>query len=120
MLLDLHHIQLAMPEGGEAEAEAFYAGALGLSVVAKPAALAGRGGLWLERGALRVHLGVETPFAPAKKAHPAFRVDSLRMAEDALAGAGVGFTRDVDLPGLRRIFVADPFGNRIELVETCG
>lgn len=117
MILALDHVQLAMPEGGEAAARAFYAGVLGLVPAQKPAPLAGRGGEWFERGNVQVHLGVETPFNPARKAHPAFEVDRLDAAIAALKAAGVDWYRDADLPGIVRIFVADPFGNRIELLE---
>ena len=111
----LHHVQLAMPEGGEDEARAFYAGVLGLTEVAKPAELAGRGGVWFGAGTLALHLGVETPFAPARKAHPALSVTDLEAARTALADHGAS---DIShLPGLRRFYVADPFGNRIEIVE---
>lgn len=118
MILDLHHIQLAMPKGREAEAIAFYRDLLGLALVEKPEALRGRGGVWFEHGALRLHLGVERPFRPARKAHPAFRVASLAETEAAFAARGVETRRDVDLPGLRRVYIDDPFGNRIEILET--
>lgn len=120
MLLDLHHVQLAMPPGGEAAALAFYADALGLRPVAKPAELNGRGGVWFEAGPIRLHLGVEAPFRPARKAHPAFRVDDLDALVASLAARGIAALPDVDLPGLRRAFVHDPFGNRIELLQTAG
>ncbi|MCR8547629.1 VOC family protein [Salipiger sp. P9] len=117
MLLAQHHVQLAMPRGGETEAIAFYAGVLGLETVEKPEALRARGGVWFERGPLRVHLGVEEPFAPARKAHPAFQVTALSTAIARLDAAGCAWRRDIDLPGLARIYVDDPFGNRIELLE---
>lgn len=117
MLLALHHVQLAMPKGQEAAARAFYSGVLGLTEVAKPPALQARGGAWFESALLRVHLGVETPFAPARKAHPAFQVASLAATMAALDAAGIAWRRDIDLPGLNRIYVDDPFGNRIELLE---
>ena len=117
MLIGLDHIQLAMPEGAEEEAVAFYSGILGLIQIAKPAALAGRGGVWFEGPQISVHLGVETPFAPARKAHPAFRVASLDEMVAHLNATETAYTPDADLPGIRRVFVADPFGNRIELLE---
>lgn len=117
MIEALHHVQLAMPEGREAEARAFYAGVLGLTEVPKPAALRGRGGAWFERGAVRVHLGVERPFLPARKAHPAFAVGDLGAARARLEAAGVRCAAEERLPGLRRLYVADPFGNRIEIVD---
>jgi cytidine deaminase len=113
-----HHIQLAMPEGGEAEAAAFYAGVLGLRQVAKPEALQARGGAWFELGAARLHLGVQTPFSPATKAHPALEVTSLAETIAHLGHHGIPHTSDIDLPGMIRVYIADPFGNRIELVET--
>src|SRR5262245_59345767 len=113
----LDHIQLAMPAGREAEARAFYAGLLGISERAKPANLAKRGGCWFERGTLKVHLGVEADFRPARKAHPAFIVEDLASLIATLSEAGYPTRHDEPLPGLTRVFVDDPFGNRIELIE---
>ncbi|MBN9887488.1 VOC family protein [Pelagibaca abyssi] len=106
-----------MPAGRETDAIAFYSGVLGLEPAEKPAPLRARGGVWFERGALRVHLGTEQPFAPARKAHPAFQVAELDATIARLDRAGLPWRRDIDLPGLRRIYVDDPFGNRIELLE---
>lgn len=117
MILELHHIQLAMPEGREQDARAFYSGVLGLREVDKPEELHARGGVWFEGASIKLHLGVETPFSPARKAHPAFRVADLNRAMALLQANGLAFRPDVDLPGIRRIYVDDPFGNRIELVE---
>ena len=108
----LDHIQLAMPAGGESEARAFYRDKLGLTEVEKPAVLAGRGGCWFTGTGVNLHLGVETSFAPARKAHPAFVVDDLRAAQQRLAGGEIS-----ELPGVRRFFTADPFGNRIEILQ---
>ena len=116
-LLAIDHVQLAMPPGGEAKARAFYAGVLGLEEIAKPAALAGRGGAWFSSGTVQVHLGVEEAFQPARKAHPAFRVQGLAELVRRCEGAGYAITRDAQLPGQDRVHVADPFGNRIELIE---
>lgn len=116
-LLALHHVQLAMPEGGEAAARAFYGTLLGLPEIPKPTALQGRGGLWFERGSLRLHLGVEMPFAPARKAHPAFTVQGLAALAGRLRGAGHPPRAEIDLPGMARLYVDDPFGNRLELLE---
>jgi catechol 2,3-dioxygenase-like lactoylglutathione lyase family enzyme len=113
----LEHIQLAMPEGREAEARAFYAGLLGLPEIPKPVNLAPRGGCWFERGALKVHLGIDKAFIPARKAHPAFLVKDLPALKRALAAAGCRLVEDDPLEGYDRIFVDDPFGNRIELME---
>lgn len=120
MITALHHVQLTMPKGAEPEARAFYADALGLTEVPKPAALQSRGGCWFESGSLRLHLGVEDDFRPATKAHPAFQVTDLSAACARLARAGVETLPDVDLPGIRRVFLRDPFGNRIELLELTG
>lgn len=105
-----------MPPGGEDLARGFYAGVLGLAEVRKPTRLAGRGGAWFETGAVRVHLGVETPFRPAKKAHPAFVVDDLAGLRAALAEAGQAAAVDDALPGHDRVYAEDPFGNRLEFL----
>ena len=115
-VIGLDHVQLAMPAGGEELTRAFFRH-LGFREVAKPDALARRGGVWFEAGRAALHLGVETPFAPARKAHPAFEVDDLASLVARLTAAGIETRPDADLPGIRRVFVEDPFGNRIELIE---
>ncbi len=113
----IHHVQLAMPEGREDEAVAFYEGLLGIAHVPKPDALAARGGCWFRSGEAEVHLGVEPDFRPARKAHPGLLVLGLEELEGRLVAAGLDVTQDDLLPGFRRSYVDDPFGNRIELLE---
>ena len=113
----LDHVQLAMPKGREADARRFYVEVLGLVEVEKPEPLASRGGCWFESASTVVHLGVEDPFAPAKKAHPAFLVEDLEQARRELAKAGRPIVPDDTLPRVRRFYTADPFGNRIELIQ---
>jgi len=114
----LHHVQLAMPEGGEVRAREFYEGLLGIPEVPKPLALAKRGGCWFERGELRVHLGVESGFRPARKAHPALLVRDLPALVGRLRSAGHECRDEQRLEGAARVFVDDPFGNRVELIES--
>jgi len=116
-IVGIDHVQLAMPEGGENAARAFYAGVLGLTEMPKPAELSGRGGAWFAAGRVQVHLGVEADFRPARKAHPALQVEGLAALVARCEAAGVTVARDVPLPGMDRVHVADPLGNRIELVE---
>ena len=113
----LDHIQLAMPAGGEDAARAFYADLLGIPEVPKPKDLAKRGGCWFERGALKLHLGVEQDFRPAKKAHPALIVSDLPALIRRLIVGGYRVVEDEPLSGYARRYVDDPFGNRIELME---
>lgn len=113
----LDHVQLAMPPGREAEAVAFYEGLLGIPRHPKPAHLATRGGCWFEDGGLKIHLGVEKEFVAARKAHPALLVDDLAGLVARLRDAGVAVRDDEPLEGYERVYVDDPFGNRIELME---
>ena len=116
-MVRLEHVQLAMPAGREAEAVDFYEGLLGIPQVPKPPHLAVRGGCWFERGELKVHLGVDQNFRPATKAHPAFVVDDVRALAATIAAAGHTVVDDEPLDGYDRVYVSDPFGNRIELME---
>lgn len=116
-IVRLDHVQLAMPAGCEADAVAFYEGVLGITHVPKPAHLAVRGGCWFEDGDLKVHLGVEPDFRPATKAHPAFIVDEIRGIAGIVAAAGLAVKEDEPLKGHDRVYVTDPFGNRIELMQ---
>jgi catechol 2,3-dioxygenase-like lactoylglutathione lyase family enzyme len=123
----LHHVQVCCPPGGEAEARRFYAEGLGLTEVDKPAQLAGRGGAWFRaydaEGAVtaEVHVGVEEPFAPARKAHPALVLDSVELLERTAArlervGYAVDRSEWATFPGHRRVHVRDGHGNRVELL----
>jgi catechol 2,3-dioxygenase-like lactoylglutathione lyase family enzyme len=118
MITGLDHVQLAMPRGAEDTARAFYAGLLWMTELPKPPALASRGGCWFTSGTAVLHLGVEEPFAPARKAHPAFLVDHLDMLQAALSEAGHDCVRtDGEVPGVCRFHTHDCFGNRIEFQQ---
>ncbi len=119
-LLALHHVQLAMPSGGEDQARAFYRNVLGLVEVPKPDNLARRGGCWFEQGDLRIHLGVEQDFRAARKAHPALLVEGLAGLAARIEVAGYEVVSDEPLEGFDRLYVYDPFGNRIELMQAVG
>jgi hypothetical protein len=116
----IDHVQLSMPPGPEAEAraEAFFVDLLGLPRVPKPPELAVRGGCWFEQGSVKVHLGVEEDFRPARKAHPALVVSHLDELCSLLDQSGHPTRRAEDVPGRPQWYVDDPFGNRIELIPT--
>ena len=116
-IVGMDHVQLAMPAGREDDARAFYDHLLGIPEVAKPPHLAARGGCWFESGSVKAHLGVEGPFAPAKKAHPAFIVWDLAALSQRLEAAKYELKEDQLLEGVERRYVSDPFGNRIELMQ---
>ena len=117
-VVGLDHVQLAAPPGCEEAARAFFGGLLGLEEVEKPEALRGRGGCWFAAADGRqLHVGVEDPFRPATKAHPALLVAGYDALRARLAEAGHEPREDDLIPGVRRFYTADPFGNRLELVE---
>ncbi|MFL5953865.1 MAG: VOC family protein [Gaiellaceae bacterium] len=116
----IDHVQVAAPRGCEEEARAFYGGLLGLQELPKPEALSARGGCWFRAGDQELHVGVEEPFAPARKAHPGLVVADLDAAAARLSGAGIEVTPDDSIPGARRFYAADPFGNRLEFRERFG
>jgi len=116
-ILGFDHVQLAMPKGGEGRARDFYAGVLRLTEDPKPPELAARGGVWFSAGTLHLHLGVEGDFRPARKAHPALLVQGLAAYEARARAFGCRVVDDDPLEGFKRIFLDDPFGNRLELME---
>jgi catechol 2,3-dioxygenase-like lactoylglutathione lyase family enzyme len=115
----LDHVQLAAPPGCERQARHFFGELLGLPEVEKPPQLGGRGGVWFSLGSHQLHIGVEDPFMPARKAHPALRVapGMLDALAEHLAASGAPVTWDDALPSERRLYTEDPFGNRIELLS---
>ena len=112
----LDHVQLAMPASGEDQARAFYIDLLGLAEEPKPASLAARGGLWLKGRGIKLHLGIEADFRPARKAHPALLTHGIEQLAERLAAAGIDTQWDQEIANVRRFFTADPFGNRIEFL----
>ena len=123
----LHHVQVCCPRGGEADARRFYAEGLGMTEVEKPPELAGRGGVWFRahdddgRVTAEVHVGVEEPFAPARKAHPALLLPSPEVLVEVVArlerlGYDVDRSEWDTFPGYRRVHVNDGSGNRVELL----
>jgi catechol 2,3-dioxygenase-like lactoylglutathione lyase family enzyme len=110
----IDHVQVAGPAGCEAKARAFYGELLGLPEIPKPEALAVRGGCWFQAGEQELHIGVEEPFTPARKAHPSFVVSDLDGLAAQLGEQGVGVRYDDQIPGTRRFETTDPFGNRLE------
>jgi catechol 2,3-dioxygenase-like lactoylglutathione lyase family enzyme len=116
--LGLHHVLLAIPRGSEDACREFYVGVLGMGELVKPPALAARGGLWVRGDGLELHLGVEEDFRPARKAHPGIRVADLDALAEHLQRHGVEVVWDRELfPGHRRVYAADPVGNRLEFLQ---
>ena len=116
-IIGIHHIQLAMPANGEEAARRFYSGLLGIPEVPKPMPQAKRGGAWFETDHVKIHLGIEHDFRPARKAHPGLLVRDLRSLAQRLGNAGHEVTNGEPLEGYEHIYVNDPFGNRLELLQ---
>jgi catechol 2,3-dioxygenase-like lactoylglutathione lyase family enzyme len=114
----IDHIQIAAPEGCEPAAREFYGSLLGMTEIEKPPLLRARGGCWFQCGSQQLHIGVERNFAPAKKAHPAFAVPDLDELRRVLASRGIVAIDDDTIPSTRRFYAEDPWGNRLEFVET--
>jgi catechol 2,3-dioxygenase-like lactoylglutathione lyase family enzyme len=116
MLLAIDHIQLAMPPAGEAAARTFFVGLLGMSEEDKPQELKTRGGCWFRGGKVHIHCGVESPFQPQRKAHPAILVTDLDSLAQTIGRANLPIRWDDTVPGRKRFYTDDPFGNRIEFI----
>src|SRR5688572_4077771 len=112
----LDHVQVAAPPNCEADARRFYGELLGLSELEKPEPLRARGGVWFDCGDQQLHVGVDEAFVAARKAHPALAVSAYDELRRRLRDAGIDVTDDDAIPGVRRSYVHDPWGNRLELV----
>lgn len=122
VILGIDHVQVAAPTGSEPEARRFYGQLLGLPELAKPPVLEARGGVWFACGAHQLHVGISDRFTPSEKAHPALqvRLEDLDRLAARLEQAGAPVRWDEAIPGTRRFYTADPWGNRIELVGIDG
>ena len=114
-VIAIDHVQISAPAACEEEARRFYGGLLGMAEIPKPEAIRARGGCWFSAGAQELHIGVEEPFAPAGKAHPSLVGSDLDELRHRFRSAGVVFEEDAKIAGVERMFVHDPFGNRLEL-----
>lgn len=113
----LDHLQLAMPPGGEPQAVKYFTALIKMCEVQKPQPLQARGGCWFSCGKVHLHIGVDEPFTPQKKAHPAFVADQLDALASRLVDAGYPVCWDESIPGRKRFYTDDPFGNRIEFMN---
>ena len=117
MTMQFDHLQLAIPAGGEDRARRFWGDLMGFVEEPKPGPLVARGGCWFRKGDFRLHLGVDAPFQPQRKAHPAFVVADLDDLAARLEAAGHPVKWDHALPDRRRFYASDPFGNRLEFIH---
>ncbi|MCP3820454.1 glyoxalase [Streptomyces sp. A3M-1-3] len=117
MLVAVDHVQPAAPPGSEDDLRAYYADILGMTELPKPPVLAARGGCWFAAGPVQLHLGIESAFVPAGKAHPGLRVKDIEAYAERLASRGAKVVWDDNLPGHRRFYSQDPVGNRLEFLE---
>ena len=119
MRMNIDHVQLAAPVGCEDAARSFFTGILDFNERPKFGAPAKRGGVWFEVGRLELHVGVVANFMPAKKAHVAFCLDAvsaLEMLGERLEADDYPVVWNDGLPGIRRFFSTDPWGNRLEFM----
>src|ERR1700684_242903 len=116
LIVRIDHIQIAAPKDCETAAREFYGSILGLAEIEKTASLRGRGRCWVQCGDQHLHIGVESAFQPAKKAHPAFTVANLDKVRESLITHAVKISDDDSIPGTRRFFAEDPWGNRLEFL----
>ncbi|HDR4695484.1 VOC family protein [Bacillus cereus] len=115
--IGIDHVQLAAPKGSESVARKFFIDILGMVEIKKPSNLAKRGGVWFQCGFHQLHIGIQEPFFPAEKAHPAFNVENLEPLKQQLSKNGIQIKEDEPLEGAIRFYINDPFGNRIEFLQ---
>ncbi|GAC1422377.1 MAG: VOC family protein [Ktedonobacteraceae bacterium] len=117
-ILGLHHAQITIPRGAEAQGRQFYCDVLGLPEIEKPASLQGRGGFWLQVGLHQVHIGVEDGVErSATKAHLAYQVDDIEIMQKWLQESGIEIGDAIPFAGFQRFEIRDPFGNRVEFIQ---
>ncbi len=117
----IHHVQITIPKGMEAEARAFYCDFLGLPEIEKPDSLKGRGGFWIQLGTQQIHVGTEEGVdRQATKAHIAYAVQDVWAWQEKIRTYGLKVADSVPIPGYNRFEFRDPFGNRVEFIEHIG
>lgn len=115
-LTGIDHIQIVAPPGSEDIARSFYSELLGMTELPKPENLRVNGGCWFQCGLQEVHIGHQSDFTPAKKAHPGFTVNAPERLKSTLQSAGYTIDEELPIEGRSRFFTHDPFGNRLEFI----
>ena len=114
----IDHVQITIPVGAEDEARRFYLTVLGLTEIAKPESLAGRGGFWCKAGDVQVHIGTEDGFDRlTTKAHIAYAIRDIPYWRERLLATGCQIIESIPIPGYDRFEFRDPFGNRVEFIQ---
>ena len=117
-ILGLHHAQITIPRGAEAQGRQFYCDVLELPEIEKPPSLQGRGGFWLQVGSQQVHVGVEDGVErSATKAHLAYQVDDIKIWQKRLQENDIEIGDSIPFAGFKRFEIRDPFGNRVEFIQ---
>lgn len=121
MIKNIHHVQITIPKGAQAEAEArqFYVDVMQLKPLEKPKTLQARGGFWLQIGNQEIHIGVEADVNRHKtKAHIAYEVTDIAYWRHRLEKAHIKVIESIAIPGYDRFECRDPFGNRMEFITS--
>jgi catechol 2,3-dioxygenase-like lactoylglutathione lyase family enzyme len=119
MILEVDHAQITIPKNSEEEARKFYCDFLGLKEIEKPENRKNNGGFWLQVGATQVHVGTEDGFDRTKtKAHVAYRVDNLVSWRERFKERSIEIFESPPFPNAEAFEFRDPFGNRVELIQT--
>jgi catechol 2,3-dioxygenase-like lactoylglutathione lyase family enzyme len=118
MIKRIHHAQIPIPPGADAQAREFYCGVMGLPEIEKPEILRANGGFWMEVGDQQVHVSADPNPQPANsKAHIAYEVSDLAEWKATLTAHGCNFKDGETIPGFIRAETRDPFGNRMEFLQ---
>ncbi len=114
-ILGIDHVQIAVPKALEDQCLAFYREVLQLPELEKPEPLKARGGAWFQVGPTQMHIGIDPDTSPKSKRHICFLVGDLAEAKADILSHGATIEEEGVAEGLRRFFVRDPAGNRIEI-----
>ncbi len=116
--LRIDHVQITVPRAREREARRFYGEVLGLRELQRPTTVPAAGLCFDVGDSTQLHLILmENPFRPPLGDHFALVVDDLEAFKERLAGHSVSYNTSPVQDGHERIFVHDPFGNKMEFIS---
>ena len=118
MITRYNHTQVTVPKGSSDEVRRFYGQVLGLREIAVPDTMTNYGLIWFRVGERdELHVGQEDGIDRRRtKAHLAYEVDDMAAWRGRLAAHGIETIEQPKIPGLDRVHLHDPFGNRIEII----
>jgi len=115
--LGVHHVLVGVPPDQKEAAQRYYEDVIGFVPLASPLESSGSGNLWWYAcGASEFHVSLVPDYRANVRPHVAISVRDLPALCERLQRHGIETRLDYSYSGCWRIYVVDPWNNRLEFI----